>query len=104
MGELRYIAEDIVCGGLASAVAQTLCHPIDTIKIRLVLQPDPPIYNGIADCAMKTFRSEGIRGFFKGVLPPVLGAMPQYSLVFAGKEFSDRMFLPYSPFELTPLQ
>ncbi|KAI3656778.1 hypothetical protein MP638_004125 [Amoeboaphelidium occidentale] len=58
--------------GICSGVAKWFVgHPLDTIKIRLQTSPDK--FNGVIDCIGKTFKNEGIRGFYKGSVPPLMG-------------------------------
>ena len=43
-------------------------HPFDTLKVRLQTQPvAKPVYNGLADCFIKTLKWEGFGGLYKGV-------------------------------------
>ena len=43
-------------------------YPPVLIKTRLQLQKNKSLYNGTFDAAKKIFRSEGVRGFYKGFL------------------------------------
>lgn len=44
--------------------------PLDICKTRLMNQPkEAPLYTGLADCMMKTFRNEGFLGLYNGVFP-----------------------------------
>lgn len=60
----------------------TAVAPFDVISNRLYNQPLDPItkkgliYNGIFDCALKIFRSEGLLGFYKGWTALVLRSGP----------------------------
>lgn len=38
------------------------------------------IYKGIVDCGMSTFRMEGIRGVYKGMIPSMLAGVPYVGL------------------------
>ncbi|KAM0131462.1 hypothetical protein ACHAP3_006823 [Botrytis cinerea] len=40
-------------------------------------------YNGMRDCFAKTWRAEGARGFWKGIFPTLLRAMPVSAGTFA---------------------
>ncbi|ODV59722.1 mitochondrial carrier [Ascoidea rubescens DSM 1968] len=58
--------------GMFSGVAKNLVgHPFDTIKVRL--QTSENRFKGPLDCVYKTARLEGIRGFYKGCTPPLIG-------------------------------
>jgi hypothetical protein len=57
-----------VVGGSVGGVAQALCsHPFDTIKSRI----QAGVATSVIECAQATFKNEGLRGFYKGVLPPM---------------------------------
>ncbi len=71
--------------GLMGGVANCLTgHPFDTLKVRLQTQPSSnPVYTGVIDCCVKTLRSEGIGGLYKGVGSPLVGQM-----IFRGTLFT----------------
>mmetsp|Transcript_22578 Transcript_22578/g.35961 ORF Transcript_22578/g.35961 Transcript_22578/m.35961 type:complete len:266 (-) Transcript_22578:945-1742(-) len=86
MGVGKDAAVDILAGtagGFAQVVAG---HPLDTIKVRLQTQqpgPDGKLpFNGMVDCAKKTFAKEGPAGLYKGAASPLLGAMAHNAAVF----------------------
>ena len=55
-------------------------HPFDTIKVRLQTA-EHGRFNGALDCVLQTVRKEGVRGFYKGASPPLLGWMAMDSLM-----------------------
>ena len=66
-------------------------HPLDTVKIRLQVsngsispQSGTIVYTGTLDCIRKTLRYEGVRGFYKGMTPPLIAVSPMYALCFYG--------------------
>jgi solute carrier family 25 carnitine/acylcarnitine transporter 20/29 len=82
------VARDLgagTCGGCAGIVTG---QPLDTIKVRL--QSRPEHFQGIADCALRTVRHEGVRGLFKGLVPPLIGNAPLNALLFATNAASVR--------------
>lgn len=52
-----------VAGALATVVNDALMTPGDVIKQRLQLANSP--YRGILDCALQTYRREGLRAFYR---------------------------------------
>lgn len=75
------VAPDIIhstCGAISGGMSKFITYPFDTIKKRIqqqvlyntsTLRDDcPSRYRGVADCAMKLWKQEGIRGFYKVVL------------------------------------
>ncbi|KKY27673.1 putative mitochondrial carrier [Phaeomoniella chlamydospora] len=61
--------------GVFSGVAKCVTgHPFDTIKVRLQTSKSHQ-FSGPLDCVYQTLRNEGVRGFYKGVTPPLIGWM-----------------------------
>ena len=54
----------------ASTIASTTVgFPLDTVKTRMQTHKN---FTSYGDCIKKTFAKEGIRGFFRGILAPLL--------------------------------
>jgi len=55
-------------GGLAGAGANTICYPFDFARTRLAsdVGSGKKMFNGIGDCIMKTVKSQGITGLYRG--------------------------------------
>ncbi|XP_072346954.1 mitochondrial adenyl nucleotide antiporter SLC25A24-like isoform X1 [Scyliorhinus torazame] len=69
------VHERFVAGSLAGVTSQTLIYPMEVLKTRMGLGKSGQ-YMGIFDCAQKMFRTEGLRSFFKGYVPNVIGIIP----------------------------
>ncbi|KAK0146706.1 Calcium-binding mitochondrial carrier protein SCaMC-2-B [Merluccius polli] len=69
------IAERLVAGSLAGAISQSSIYPMEVLKTRLALRKTGQ-YHGIADCAKRIFRNEGLAAFYKGYVPNMLGIIP----------------------------
>lgn len=59
-------------------------YPFDTVKVRLQSQPDhlPLRYTGPIDCFRQSIRSDGIRGLYRGISAPLVGAAAENSSLF----------------------
>lgn len=70
------VAVNLFSGGMAGAVANTICYPFDFARTRLAsdLSTGKPKFNGIADCITKTVSSQGITGLYTGWSVTVAGA------------------------------
>ncbi|KAI8929237.1 mitochondrial carrier domain-containing protein [Entophlyctis helioformis] len=67
-------------------------QPFDTVKVRLQTQPrEAPLYTGAVDCASKTLRNEGLLGFYKGTLTPLIGIGACVSVQFGALEAMKRL-------------
>jgi solute carrier family 25 carnitine/acylcarnitine transporter 20/29 len=52
----------------------------------------PPPYRGLLDCALKIWRKEGIRGFYRGMLAPLSILSPVWALYFYGYSIGKDIF------------
>uniref|UniRef100_A0A1B6GQQ0 Mitochondrial carnitine/acylcarnitine carrier protein n=1 Tax=Cuerna arida TaxID=1464854 RepID=A0A1B6GQQ0_9HEMI len=78
-----------ISGGFGGVCTVIVGHPFDTIKVRLQTMPQPtnglpPLYKGTWDCAVKTVKNEGFKGFYKGMGAPIAGVAPIFAISFFG--------------------
>uniref|UniRef100_A0AAZ3Q775 Mitochondrial 2-oxodicarboxylate carrier n=1 Tax=Oncorhynchus tshawytscha TaxID=74940 RepID=A0AAZ3Q775_ONCTS len=105
-GLLREASHQIIAGGSAGLVEILLMHPLDVVKTRFQIQrgtSDPHNYKSLADCFRTVFRNEGIYGFYKGILPPILAETPKRAvkaLSVAGLGSGLTEALVVNPFEV----
>uniref|UniRef100_A0A665T4Y1 Calcium-binding mitochondrial carrier protein SCaMC-1-like n=1 Tax=Echeneis naucrates TaxID=173247 RepID=A0A665T4Y1_ECHNA len=64
-----------IAGSLAGATAQTSIYPMEVLKTRLTLRKTGQ-YAGVFDCAKKILKKEGVKAFYKGYVPNLLGIIP----------------------------
>ena len=66
----------LTAGGLAGAVANTICYPFDFARTRLAsdVKKGKGQFNGIMDCIMTTVKQQGITGLYTGWSVTVAGA------------------------------
>eukprot|EP00123_Amoebidium_parasiticum_P000907 comp11832_c1_seq1/m.6461 comp11832_c1_seq1/g.6461 ORF comp11832_c1_seq1/g.6461 comp11832_c1_seq1/m.6461 type:complete len:323 (-) comp11832_c1_seq1:644-1612(-) len=78
----------ILSGAGAGAVSSVLTCPLDVIKTRMQNQgpvhPDP--YKGIRDGMHKIYKSEGVRGFYRGLGPNLVALLPTWAVYFTAYE------------------
>ncbi|KAB5539670.1 hypothetical protein PHYPO_G00091680 [Pangasianodon hypophthalmus] len=67
--------ERFMAGSLAGATAQTAIYPMEVLKTRLTLRKTGQ-YSGMFDCAKKILKKEGLKAFYKGYIPNILGIIP----------------------------
>ncbi|XP_069497973.1 mitochondrial adenyl nucleotide antiporter SLC25A24 [Ambystoma mexicanum] len=68
-------AERFVAGSLAGATSQTAIYPMEVLKTRLAVGKTGQ-YSGMFDCAKKILKKEGVKAFYKGYVPNILGILP----------------------------
>ncbi|KAL2089477.1 hypothetical protein ACEWY4_014165 [Coilia grayii] len=67
--------ERFMAGSLAGATAQTAIYPMEVMKTRLTLRKTGQ-YSGMFDCGKKILKKEGMKAFYKGYVPNILGIIP----------------------------
>lgn len=85
VGLVREASRQIVAGGSAGLVEICLMHPLDVVKTRFQIQrctTDPNSYKSLGDSFRMIFRTEGLFGFYKGILPPILAETPKRAVKF----------------------
>jgi len=78
----------VAAGGLTGVCYWLSCYPIDVAKARIMAQADvsPPQYRGIRDAFADIYRTQGLKGFFRGFTPCVLRAFPANASCFVAYE------------------
>ncbi|XP_045212127.1 mitochondrial thiamine pyrophosphate carrier-like [Mercenaria mercenaria] len=72
----------MVCGGISACISTMTVQPVDVLRTRFVAQGEPKIYTSFHHAAGSILRTEGVRGFYKGLTPAVIGIAPQMGLQF----------------------
>ncbi|MBA0757167.1 hypothetical protein Gotri_020278 [Gossypium trilobum] len=72
---------NICCGAISGALGATCIYPLQVIRTRMQAQRTTSnmVYNGISDVFWRTYRKEGYRGFYKGLIPTLLKVVPAAS-------------------------
>jgi len=84
--------KEVLSGSFAGIVGTIFGHPLDLIKVRLQTQNE---YKGTFDCLYKVWKNEGIiRGFYRGLLPPIVNLTFLNSLSF-GSYSQIKIWLSY---------
>ncbi|OQR94012.1 mitochondrial carnitine/acylcarnitine carrier protein [Achlya hypogyna] len=94
------IAKDLNAGTIGGVAGIVAGHPLDTIKVKLQTQCHTSSH-GILSSVRTIAASEGFRGFYKGMLSPILSNAPINAVVFAIYGQVSRVFLQDKK-ELTP--
>lgn len=90
------IAATTVASTLAGFIAKIAVHPIDTVKAKVQVNrariDNLRDFNKgvITDIISKTYRTEGIAGFFPGVGLSAFGSMVAFSAFMTTYEYSKR--------------
>merc|ERR1712228_622433 len=86
-------------GGVSAAVAKTAAAPIERIKLLVQNQGEmlksgrlATPYEGIADCAARTYADEGLVAFWRGNTANIIRYFPTQALNFAFKDYFKSLF------------
>jgi len=72
-------------GGVAGAVAQTITYPLDVVRRIMQMQGFSsvhPTYTSTFDAMRYLYRTDKIRGFYRGLIPNYLKVIPSMSISF----------------------
>ena len=75
-------------GGTAGVFAG---HPLDVVKTRLQSGNGTRVGATAADCFRKLFVKEGVKGFYRGILPPIVSNAPVSACVFSSYGWALRL-------------
>ncbi|XP_069615011.1 mitochondrial ornithine transporter 1-like [Ranitomeya imitator] len=82
-------AIDLTAGAAGGTACVLTGQPFDTAKVKM--QTFPNMYRGLTDCAVKTYRQVGFRGFYKGTGPALLANIAENSVLFMSYGFCQRV-------------
>ncbi|KAJ6640847.1 Calcium-binding mitochondrial carrier protein SCaMC-1 [Pseudolycoriella hygida] len=88
------IYERFVAGACAGVFSQTVIYPFEVLKTRLALRKTGQ-YKGIADATVKIFQAEGVRSFYRGYIPNLLGIIPYAGIDLAVYETLKKKYLSH---------
>jgi solute carrier family 25 carnitine/acylcarnitine transporter 20/29 len=80
-------------GAMAGYGLWLTAYPADIIKSKLqtdALDPAKRRYNGTLDCIRQTFRADGLKGFFRGLLPTLVRSPFANAATFVAFEWAAR--------------
>lgn len=80
------------CSLALVAVLKTLLfYPLDLARVRIAADTSrhghPRVYPNVRTCLSKTWRQEGVRGLYRGLLLSLVGTVPYLSLSFTAYDW-----------------
>ncbi|QRV81940.1 mitochondrial carrier protein [Ceratobasidium sp. AG-Ba] len=96
-------AKDIAFGSAAGIVSKVFEHPFDLCKVRLQSQvlDATARFSGPIDCLYKTWKFEGVRGLYRGLPMPIVGAMAENASLFLAYNKIQQALQKYPHFHAT---
>ncbi|KAK4797303.1 hypothetical protein SAY86_029629 [Trapa natans] len=71
---LSWVSPVAVAGAAAGIAGTLVCHPLEVLKDRLTVSPD--IYPSLRVALRKIFQDGGVRAFYAGLSPTLVGMLP----------------------------
>jgi solute carrier family 25 citrate transporter 1 len=88
-GDIALLLEanlQLFIGGMTAGMLSTIGNqPLDVLKTRM--QGIRSEYSSAWECIYKTFRREGIAGFYTGIVPRLARVIPGQGIIFMSFEF-----------------
>lgn len=86
------IYERFYAGSIAGGISQSVIYPLEVLKTRLALRMTGE-YAGFVDAAKKIYSQAGIKAFYRGYVPNLIGILPYagidlavYEVIVGGAE------------------
>lgn len=94
------IYERFVAGSIAGGISQSAIYPLEVLKTRLALRKTGE-FSGIVDAACKIYNQAGLKSFYRGYVPNLIGILPYAGIDLAVYEvclylFFFSLFSPFS--------
>ena len=73
----------LLFGSISCMTGQTLTFPLFVVRTRMQGQSkNNLLYSSMMDCLNKTYRNEGVRGLFRGLIPNYMKGAPSISITY----------------------
>lgn len=83
----------VALSGLSKLVAGTATYPYQVVRSRLQIYDAERTYRGLLDVITQISGEEGVRGFYKGLVPNMLRVLPSTCVTFLVYENMRAMFI-----------
>ncbi|GAA96952.1 hypothetical protein E5Q_03626 [Mixia osmundae IAM 14324] len=94
--------KSFLSGGFGGVCCVLTGQPFDLTKVRLQTAP-PGTYNGALDVVRKTYKADGVKGFFKGMGSPLVGVTPMFAVSFWGYGMGKKLVYSFTPDRSSPI-
>jgi solute carrier family 25 (mitochondrial folate transporter), member 32 len=75
-------ADYLVLSGAAKVFAGSTTYPYQVVRVRLQSYDAGQRYKGAWDAVVQTWQQEGVRGFYKGLVPNIVRVLPSTCVTF----------------------
>ncbi|XP_066590260.1 calcium-binding mitochondrial carrier protein SCaMC-2 isoform X3 [Prorops nasuta] len=84
--------ERFAAGSLAGGISQSTIYPLEVLKTRLALRKTGE-FSGIVDAAKKIYNQNGLKSFYRGYIPNLIGILPYAGIDLAVYETLKNSYL-----------
>ncbi|KAJ2588521.1 carnitine transporter [Coemansia sp. RSA 1722] len=89
--------KSFLSGGFGGMCLVAAGHPLDLLKVRMQTSTE---YKSTLDCFRKTLAESGVRGMYRGMAAPLVGATPVFAICFWGYDMGQKIMR--SVYNLSP--
>ncbi|KAJ2083663.1 carnitine transporter [Coemansia sp. RSA 988] len=89
--------KSFLSGGFGGMCLVAAGHPLDLLKVRMQTSTE---YKSTLDCFRKTLAENGVRGMYRGMAAPLVGATPVFAICFWGYDMGQKIMR--SVYNLSP--
>ncbi|XP_011299648.1 calcium-binding mitochondrial carrier protein SCaMC-2 isoform X1 [Fopius arisanus] len=86
------IDERFIAGSAAGGISQSAIYPLEVLKTRFALRKTGE-FNGIVDAAQKIYAQGGLKNFYRGYIPNLIGILPYAGIDLAVYETLKNRYL-----------
>ncbi|KAJ2376164.1 carnitine transporter, partial [Coemansia sp. RSA 2607] len=80
--------KSFLSGGFGGMCLVAAGHPLDLLKVRMQTSTE---YKSTLDCFRKTLAESGVRGMYRGMAAPLVGATPVFAICFWGYDMGQKI-------------
>ncbi|XP_025075228.1 calcium-binding mitochondrial carrier protein SCaMC-2 isoform X1 [Pogonomyrmex barbatus] len=84
--------ERFCAGSMAGGISQSVIYPLEVLKTRLALRKTGE-FNGMVDAAKKIYKQGGLKSFYRGYVPNLIGILPYAGIDLAVYETLKNSYL-----------
>lgn len=84
--------ERLLAGSLAGGISQTAIYPLEVLKTKFALRKTGE-FSGLLDATRKIYRQGGLKSFYKGYVPNLMGIIPYAGIDLAVYETLKNRYL-----------
>lgn len=91
------VGRKLSCGALAGTISQTLTYPFDVLRRKMQvtgMKGGGPKYNNALHALKVIFKTEGVKGLYRGLWPNLLKVAPSIATSFFTYELVKEFLIP----------